>query len=128
MATVADDEHSEAEIEAFVVQAVKQRYDHRIELAAPLFAGPIVSQHASELDQYKRRGMRQTVVVNQIIISDAVVTVDADRILSVGDVRVALKLGMKIKVSKVPRSSLNPWGLVIQNIQIIEDKKSGQEK
>ena len=128
LANVASADHSEEEIEAFVTRAVKERFDHRMELAAPLFAGSIVAQHGTELEQYKRRGMRQTVVINQIAINGAEVTVDADRILSVGDVRVALRFGMKIKVSKVPRSSLNPWGLIIQNIQIVKDKKNEKAK
>ena len=122
IANLGDAKHSENEIRDFVEQAIESRFDHRFHFASTLFTKELAAGYQSEEEQYKRRGIQQTLVVNQVIVEGAEVTVDADRIVTMGKVRAVLKFSLKLKIAKVPRSNFNPWGLIIENIEVIKDE------
>jgi hypothetical protein len=47
-------------------------------------------------------------------------TVDADRLIAVGDIRSAFKFPLNVRVESKARSLSNPYGLLLSNVQTID--------
>jgi hypothetical protein len=78
---------------------------------------------ASEQKELKSRNLHQSVVVRAVTIKKDEAIVDVDRILSVGDVRSALKTKLKVTFEEAQPNELNPYGLLLSLADPIEPKQ-----
>lgn len=80
---------------------------------------------AREQDELEKQKMKQVVIVNDVAIEKDSLRVDADRLISVGEVRSTLKFPLKVQLARVSRSLDNPYGLKLLDVEQIkaEEKK-----
>lgn len=107
------------EMKAFVNLAVKARFDTKasnVELLSMLQ----YSYRATEQDELNKQKMKQTVIVNDVSVAKDGLTVDADRLISVGEIRSTLKFPLKVQLARVARSEGNPYGLQLSAVEEIK--------
>jgi hypothetical protein len=108
--------HTAVEIEAFVKEALRERFDSDATPNAEYMSVEEFKQRAKEQDELGRRQMRQRVLVNAVTKNGDVISVDTDRLISVGSIRSAFPFPLTLNVSSVSRSQANPYGLVLVKI------------
>lgn len=122
-------DRTRAEISAFIRESLAQRFDTN---SVPLDG--FLSQEEMQFREQEQRGlkekeMKQRILINQVEkISGAEITVDADRILSIGPVRSALPFSLKLTVSSIVRSRGNPYGLKLVQVKPLEKAQDGERK
>ena len=122
--TPSSSSSSNDEIERFLRVALAKRFDTDA-LDSPVFlTGSELNVRSREVEELSKKGMSQKVSVNTVKIDQGKITVDADRIISVGKIRSALPLPLNVKVKSTDRSVGNPYGMVISDVSLI----SGEEK
>ena len=113
------------EIERFVRLALGKRFDTDA-LDVPVYlSGSELSVRNKEVEDLSKKGMSQKVIVNSVKIDQGKITVDADRIITVGKIRSALPLPLALRIKSTDRSIGNPYGLVLADVSLIttEEKK-----
>ena len=122
------DEHSKNEIDGFMKEALSQRFDSGIQPVDGLLSPDEMNLRMTEQKELENSGMKQRIVVNQVAeVSDGF-KVDADRIISVGDVRSAFKFPLIVKLESKARSNSNPYGLLVVTAKQFEDKSTAKDK
>lgn len=116
-AAPADDE-----IKAFVEEALKARFNSSWSSPSLLSREQSLFRDKEQLELTKQK-MRQTVVVNNVDLEKDNVTVDADRLISVGDIRSSFKFPLKVQIKTEMRSESNPYGLVLSEVEEIHEVK-----
>jgi hypothetical protein len=109
-------EHTPVEIEAFVKESLRQRFDSDVTPNSEFLSVEEFKMRSIEQDELGRRQMRQRVILNSVIRKNDIVTVDADRLISVGSIRSAFPFPLRLFLSSVSRSESNPYGLVLLKI------------
>lgn len=125
---LSDDAPTEAEVDQFVRTALIQRFDSNASIDENLFVLGETKNRQSELKEMASRNMDQKIIVNQVTVADKAVTVDADRIIKVGEVKTILPFPLKVKIVSVDRSAHNPYGLKVSEVTKIEPKEGKNEK
>ena len=128
VATPVKDEHSKAEIESFLKEALSQRFDSLVQPVDGLLSPDELALRATEQREFHSRGMKQRLVVNQVTDESNGFKVDADRIISVGEVRSAFKFPLLVKLESKSRSYSNPYGLLVVTVKQIEEKSQAKDK
>ncbi len=77
----------------------------------------------TEQKDLKSRGMSQSIIVKNVTIEKDMALVDLDRLISVGDVRSALKAKVKVRFEEVSPNELNPYGILLSLSDPIKDKE-----
>jgi len=95
---------SQQEIEAFIKEALPQRFDMDTNHETFLLSEEEKSNRTQEEKDLKSREMKQRVVLNTIKVDGATVQVDTDRLLSIGQVR---------SVVSFPRSMFKEMALLV---------------
>ena len=116
------------EVESFVRDIVKQRFDTDAQVNGEMIALEEFRNRMKEQDEIGRRQIKQRVIVNTIKRTGDTVTVDSDRIVSVGNIRSAFIFPLTVTLSTVKRSFANPYGLVATKIISMTDQKSSQDQ
>lgn len=116
------------EIESFIKEAVAQRFNSDSLVVGDYFSLEEIKNRENEQTELKRREIKQRVVVSTVKKQGDDYLVDADRILSVGQIRSAFQMPLTVSVSKNSRTSGNPYGLVIVRVAVVktEEKKDGK--
>lgn len=114
--------HTEAEIVAFVKEAVAQRFNTKTEGSDALISLDQRLLRSKEQDELGKRGMSQTMIVNTVKVSEKSVTVDADRLISVGKVRSAFPFPLTLTLATVDRSDINPYGLALVDVEQVKEE------
>lgn len=120
--------HTKTEITSFLREAISLRFDSDQISNSVFLSKAAKSLRVQEQKELKRRSLRQKIIVNSIEIKDEQILIDADRLISVNDVRSAFKFPLKVEIRKTTRSKENPYGLVLNQVELIkskEDKKNG---
>jgi hypothetical protein len=115
---------TDEEVERFVRAALPKRFDTDALDAQVFLAADEYATRQKEVEEFSKKGMSQRVIVNTVKISEKSVTVDADRILSIGKIRSALPLPLVLKLKTTDRSSGNPYGLVLSDASLITEEKN----
>jgi hypothetical protein len=110
---IADPRRTNEEIEEFVRLALEQRFDTEVKSRANFISLNEMALRAQEQKELASRQLKQRIVVNSIQIDGSSVTVDADRLITVSNVRSALALPLKLKVESQERTDGNPYGLLL---------------
>ena len=77
----------------------------------------------AEQKEMKARSMSQRVIVRVIKITKDEATVEMDRVISVGELRSALKAKIKITFEDTGPTELNPYGLILSLADPVEQKE-----
>ena len=124
--------HSESEVDAFVHEALSQRFNTESNTLAEYLSLEEAKQREQEQGELKRREMKQRVLVNSVVKVGDVFNVDADRLISVGPIRSAFSFPLTVTVENVTRTVSNPYGLILIKVtpQSAQDvtQTSGEDK
>lgn len=122
VASIVDGKRTATEIEAFLKEALTQRFDTQAIVRNDFLSDDEKILRAKEQKDLQNRKLSQKVILNSATVEGGTVVVDADRLISVGDVRSAFKFPLNVKIESVTRSEGNPYGLVVSEIKTIEKK------
>lgn len=128
VANLGDAAASESEVDRFVRETLIQRFNSNASIDENLFVTGEIKNRASEMKDMRSRNMEQRVVVNELSVSEEEITVNADRIIKVGEVKTILPFPLTIKIASVDRTTHNPYGLKIAEITRVEPKEAKNEK
>ncbi len=118
----AKDEHSKQEVENFLREALSQRFDSLVMATDGLLSPDELKLRDQEQKEFVSRNMKQRFVINSVNETAEGFKVDADRLISVGDVRSAFKFSLLVKLESKSRSFSNPYGLLVVSSKQSEDK------
>jgi hypothetical protein len=121
--TKSSNDHSTTEIEAFVREAITQRFDSENQPKPTLLSTEEDQLRQAEQKEFLNRGMSQHVFVNKVAINGNTISVEADRVISAGQIRSAFIFSLILNISTEARSEANPYGLLLTKITI--QKPSG---
>jgi hypothetical protein len=116
------DEHTKEEIEIFIKEALVQRFDSTVQPVDGLLAPDELKLRLQEQKDLITRNMKQRLVVNSVAKNGDDFLVDADRVISVNEVRSAFKFQLLVKLESKARSYSNPYGLIIVSASQVENK------
>jgi hypothetical protein len=116
------------EVQSFVTEALKQRFNS-VEKATGFLGHEQIVARQKEQMELSRQAMKQVVIVNGVLVSGEEITVMADRLISVGEIRSAFKFPLKVEIEKVDRTDSNPYGLILSEVKnLISDQKLDKGK
>jgi hypothetical protein len=113
---------SDAEIKAFVEEAVKARFTTGWSNPLVLTSEQNVFKEKEQAELTKQK-MKQRVIVNDVTIGKESILVDADRLISVGDIRSTFKFPLKMQLKTGTRSEENPYGLLLSEVDEVSEVK-----
>jgi hypothetical protein len=122
---LASSKHSPAEIDAFVREALRQRFDSDATVTPGFLSPEEEGFKKQEQDSFKNSQMTQKIVVKLVTAQDDSVTVDADRVISVGQVRSAFVFPLSLTLSSTARNVGNPYGLILARVS--QPKTAGKD-
>lgn len=113
---------TDEEIKSFVTEAIHARFNSN--LSKPIFLSreQTVFRDKEQLELAKQK-MKQTVVVNEVLIEKDNITVNADRLISIGEIRSTFKFPLKVQIKSESRSEGNPYGLILSEVDEIHEVK-----
>jgi hypothetical protein len=114
--TSAGAKHSTTEIDAFVRMALTKRFDTGATDTEIFLSDEENGFRAKEQDELSKRNITQRLVINGLKIDGSTVTVDADRLLSVGKVKSAIAFPLVVTLATLDRSTADPYGLSIRRV------------
>ena len=100
--------HPQIEVDAFIRAALSQRFDLGIPMDGDLLSEEEKAFKRQEEKDFESKGMTQRVFVNSMKIDGSKITVDADRLISWGQIRSALIFPLTLTISTVNRNPGNP--------------------
>lgn len=77
----------------------------------------------TEQKDMKVRGLSQAIIVRNVVIEKDQAIVDLDRVISIGEVRSALKAKVRVSFEETSPNELNPYGLLLSLADPIEQKE-----
>jgi hypothetical protein len=111
---------TEAEIRAFITESIPQRLNSDSNVTVLLSARQIVFRESEQLE-LKKQQMTQTIVIRNISSDKDSMSIEADRLISIQNIRSAFRFPLKVKVQQVPRTSVNPYGLELLEADPIKE-------
>jgi hypothetical protein len=117
-------ERTAVEIQAFVEEALKARFNTEAEGKEGLLSPQELAFRKQEQENLKASQMTQKVIVNKVSVKKDSVNVDADRLVSVGAIRSAFIFPLSVTLTSVLRSELNPYGLLLSKVS--QTKETGK--
>lgn len=116
------------EVEKFVRVALAQRFDTESSVDENIFVNGEIKNREAEAKEMNSRNMMQKIIVNRMDVSNESVTVGADRIIKVGEVKTILPFPLTVKIAAVDRTINNPYGLKVVEVTKIENKDGNDGK
>ena len=112
------------EIEEFVKLALEQRFNSDGIVLSDYLSTEEQGFREQEQKELATRQITQKIVVHHVKPEGAQASVDADRLVSVSQIRSAFAFPLKITLGSIRRSESNPYGLqIIKITQIKSDTK-----
>ncbi len=121
-AVVAPTTPSKDEIKAFLSEALPMRFDSSTYIKDGFLSLEEITLREKEQATLKQRQIVQKVVISDINVEGKEIQVLADRLLSIGKLRSALTLNLKVSIQQTNRTEANPYGLVLGSSTQIEEK------
>ena len=122
------DEHSKEEIEDFLKESLSQRFNSDVQPVDGLLSPDEIRLRLVEQKEFSSRKMSQKIIVNKVDEAPDGFKVDADRLISVGEVRSAFKFPLIVKLESKARSYSNPYGLLVTTTKAVEDSPNDQKE
>ena len=117
--TPTSESPSDDEMKAFAYAAVPARFNSKQE-SQDLLSINQQGYRATEQDELAKQKMKQIVIVNDVAVEKDGLIVDADRLISVGEIRSTFKFPLKAKLVRTHRSEGNPYGLWLSEVEQIK--------
>ncbi len=111
------------EIDNFVHFVIPKRFDSDAVDSAVVLSSDEESFRNREQEELSKKSMSQRVVVVSVKEEGTNVTVDTDRILTIGKLRTALAFPLQISLSTTDRTSANPYGLVLKRVSQLKEEE-----
>lgn len=127
LANQTSNERTLAETTSFIKMALMERFDTDVEDAKGYVSSDEKKLRDQEQKDFSNRNIKQKIIVNSITESKNGFKVDADRIISVGEIRSAFKFPLTVQVETQNRSPLNPYGLLLISTQTLNEKGKNAE-
>lgn len=109
--------HSIAEIETFIRESLRQRFNSDATPVPDYLAPEEESARAREQKELSQRSMLQFVVVRGVKVSGTQAAIDADRVISVAQIRSAFPFALTATVATTARTESNPYGLQLVKVE-----------
>ena len=119
VADVVETKRTNVEIEAFLKEAIAQRFDSVAQGSNYLSTEERNVRDREQRDLQSRK-LAQKVFVNSAAMNGNKITLEADRLISVGDIRSAFRFPLEVKIESVTRSASNPYGLILSTVKAME--------
>jgi hypothetical protein len=74
-----------------------------------------------EQKEFSSRNMKQTVLLENALISKDKIEVKAVRLISVGEIKSAFSFPLKVEIERTDRTFDNPYGLVLTEVTLKKD-------
>lgn len=117
-----DDVRTDQEIVTFLKLALGQRFDTVASPNLLFLSFKEIQLREKEQIDLKSKGIRQTVIINEVKINQNKVTVDADRLLGVKNIRSAFSFPLKVEINFTDRSLTNPYGIVLASVEELREE------
>lgn len=105
---------------------LKARFDTKA-ISPELYLSPKqIELRAREQTDLKNRSLNQSVVIENITITEDHVVAEITRVISIGDVRSALKAKLRLNFETVSPNELNPYGTLLSVVEPIEQMKEAK--
>ncbi|MGE4107745.1 MAG: hypothetical protein AB7F66_11060 [Bacteriovoracia bacterium] len=117
-----------SEIESFIREALSQRFNTESNALSEYLSLDEMKNREQEQSEFKRREMRQRIVINAITQNGSVVSVDSDRLITVGSIRSAFSFPLQVSVSSVTRTTSNPYGLILTKVSPTSKEGDSNER
>lgn len=122
--TPQDSKRTTIEIEAFLREALSQRFDTGTQVHDGYLSDAEQLVRQKEQKELDSRKLAQKVVLNSFTVNGGEIAVDADRLISVGEVRSAFRFPLSVKIESIARTNGNPYGLLVSEVKAIEKGES----
>jgi hypothetical protein len=109
-------DRSASEVETFVNEAITRRFNSDAVTSDGYLSPEEDAGRKKDQQTLAAQGMRQKILVNSVKIDGNQISIDSDRVISVGSVRSALSFPLTATIATVPRSESNPYGLMLVNV------------
>lgn len=128
--TASENERTQTEIEAFIREALSFRFDTGAQDKPGYLDEQEEKFRLQEQQEFKKRDIKQKIIVNKVTTDGKTATVDMDRILSVGNVKTVLPFFLALTLGIDDRTDGNPYGLVLLKVTSpkIDDIENGGKK
>ena len=107
------------ELKSFALASLPARFNTKPE-NQDLLSFKQRGYRASEQEELEKQKMKQVVIVNEVTIEKDGLVIDADRLISVGEIRSTFKFPLKVKLERNTRSEGNPYGLLLSDVEQIK--------
>lgn len=111
----SDTRQTDNEIRAFVTKALEQRYDSAVSIT-PYLSEAELKKRTQEQRNMAEKKISQRLLVGGITIDKDKISVQADKLLSVGNIRSAFMFPLGVQVKRTNRSESNPYGLILAEV------------
>jgi hypothetical protein len=116
----ADGKRTTAEVEAFLTEALSQRFDTQAVVRNDYLSDDEQLLRAKEQRDLQSRKLVQRVILNSATVEGGSVKVNADRLISVGEIRSVFRFPLQVKIESITRTAANPYGLIVSEVKSIE--------
>lgn len=124
----ASSERTEKEIGSFLKEALARRFDTDTTGETFMLSSEEVAFREQEQKELKEKGIQQRLIFNRIQKIDGTqVTIDCDRLISVGPVRSAFAFPLSVTIGSIQRSDANPYGLRVIRVKPMENEKKNEK-
>jgi hypothetical protein len=118
------DDRSQTEVEAFVKEALRQRFDSDAAVVPGFLSQEEEGARRQEQENFRARSISQKVILHAPPkIEGDHVSVETDRLLSVAEVRSAFVFPLNLTLMPVERTEANPYGLRLEQVSAPRDEK-----
>lgn len=114
---------TQEEIKAFLSEAIPMRFDSSGYLKEGYLAIEETISRERELSTLKQRQMSQKVLLSEVKFDGKDILAFTDRLISIGKIKSALPLSLKVIVQQTNRTESNPYGLILSSISQLEEKE-----
>jgi hypothetical protein len=109
------------EIRAFLNEALPLRFDSSAYIKNGFLS--IEELTAQEQAALKERQMLQKILVGDVQFANKEILVSTDRLISIGKVKSALPLALKVTIQQTNRTESNPYGLILTSVNEFKEQK-----
>jgi len=111
----SDVKQTDTEIKTFVEKALGQRYDSNV-TAGPFLSESEQEKRVQEQKSLTEKKISQRILVGSVTTEKEKIKVEADKLLSVGNIRSAFLFPMTVQVRRTERTGINPYGLILSDV------------
>jgi hypothetical protein len=115
---------SAEEVETFLREAISERFDSVTPNGTDFLSLQTGKDRADEQTELSRRGIKQRVLFNELTRTGSDLVVDADRILSVAQLRSAYSVKLSVAFEETERTPSNPYGMILTQAKVIDATNS----